>query len=209
MTNKNEVTDKQRNELEKETNMTNAFTTAFEARISTAKAKNSTQQNIDKLTKMRDAFSSQALVKLFEDSNIDASRLQDRAIYASEKVVRFAAQAVEHSVALNNQMMYVVFRTAINCYRHNVTMTRDDAKAACLNTLVSEERKHLVFSRKITVADSTKNAQYQSSVDALLTLNILKQKNANEFEVVLNDLAKALCEKLAIDCEKVETAEAA
>lgn len=183
--------------------MTNSYVTKFNTRIEVAKAKNSTEQNIKLLTNMRDAFTSQALVELFEASQIDADRFS-RAIYASAKVVRFAAQAVNHKIALNNLMMYVVFRTAINCYRNNESMTLDDAKAAVLNTLVTDERKHLVYSRKSIVAESTKNAQYQTSVDALITLNILTKDNEkiNAFKVNMNALASALCEKLEISTEK-------
>lgn len=192
---------------EKVKTMTNSFVAKFNARIEVAKAKNSTQSNIDKLQKMRDAFNNQAMTELFEASQIDAERFM-RAIYASEKVVRFAAQAVNHAYSKNNQMMYVVFRTAINCYRNNESMLLSDAEAACLNTLVSDERKHLIYSRKSLVAESTKNAQSQTSVDALITLNILTKDNEkiNAFKVNFNAIAQALCEKLDIDTSMIEAA---
>jgi hypothetical protein len=189
--------------------MTNAYVTAFEARIVEATRKNASASNIKKLTKMREACSFQSVVALLDAHEIDADRFS-RAIYASEKAVNFVQQAIELNANKLNENTYAIFRTAINCYRHDTVMTKEDARASISRDIVvKDDRKHLVFVRNAIQTVETVNAQHQTSIDALLTLKILTVSNAvkNSYDVHMTDLAQQLCDNLKIDTAKVEIEE--
>jgi len=189
--------------------MTNVYTTAFEARILEAKNKNASSSNIKKLEKMRDACSSVAVVEALMSHDVDAERFS-RAIYASEKAISMIKQSIELDARNINENTYAIFRTALNCYKHDDVMTKEDARASISrDIIVKDERKHLVFVRQIIQTEQTVNAQHQTSIDALVTLNILSvsktHKNAYTFN--MNELSERLCKNFSLDTEKASVSE--
>jgi hypothetical protein len=183
-----------------------AFVAAIDARLVVAQSRNVSSSNYLKLSAMRDAFATSAeLCAVFMQNKIDAT-IFDRAIYAIEKAVKFSAQIVNHKVALNNVMMYCAFRTAINAHVNRTTLHLSDIVACCSSSIkVDDARKSIVYQNSKHVDDSTVKAQHQSSLDALRMLNIIKERSdkRNEYDVNMNALAKALCDKLAIAYEQI------
>lgn len=187
------------------TNETNKYHAALIERIEAAKLDNVREANLTKLQKMRDICAHSEVANMFERCNVDETRFS-RAIYASEKAIRFAALIINHKDALNNVMMHAAFRTAINCYRHDAKLYYRDIEQACsASSEVSDERKHLVYKRKTHKATSTTSAQKQSSLDALKTLNIIKACDVEKdaYIVNLNEIAERLCKLFNIDTTKV------
>ncbi|PZR92278.1 MAG: hypothetical protein DI537_13920 [Stutzerimonas stutzeri] len=188
-------------------NAQTAYVAAIDTRLAVALSRNVSATNAIKLTNMRDAFAtSSELCALFVNNKIDAS-IFERAIYALEKAVKFSAQLVNHKVAHNNVMMYCAFRTAINAHVNRTTLHLSDIVACCSSSIkVDDARKSIVYQNAKHVDDSTVKAQHQSSLDALRMLNIISERKdkRNEYDVNMNALAKALCDKLAISYEQIE-----
>lgn len=189
--------------------MSNVFTTAFEARIETATANEANASNLKKLRMMRDRCANKEFAKLLRASKVDADRFS-RAIYASEKVIKFAYQAIETNVKELNENTYAIFRTALNCAAANVSMTKYDAECAISRDLkVADDKTALVFSRSKIQTAETIAAQSQTSIDALKTLNILADstEQRNAYTINVTELALAIAHKLKIDISAFEQTE--
>lgn len=184
----------------------NKYVEAIEARYAAAVAKNATKRNLDKLMSIRTMLLNNEFAAMLEDAKVDAERIS-RAIYANEKVFKFAHQAIKFDAKSLNENTYAVFRTAINCFRHNVVLTKHMIEASLSRSIeVSEDIKHLVYQRSVILDDTTIAAQSQTSRDALETLNIITQRadNKQAYDVKLTKLARALCKAFNVECTKVE-----
>jgi hypothetical protein len=186
--------------------MTNVFNTAFAARIATAVAKNSTKSNIERLERNQEIVSNQTIETLLTSAKVDASRML-RAMYASFKAFEFVALIVDHKHANNEKNTYAIFRTLINLKREGLDFTKTDAKASISRDYkTTDEKQNVIFVRSAILDEKTVNAQHQTSIDAFVTLNILKERHDKKdtFEIVLNDIAVALANKLEIDISDFE-----
>ncbi|QWY82967.1 hypothetical protein [Rhizobium phage RHph_X66] len=175
-------------------------------RLNAALLNNCSASNEKKLRKLVTMLSNEKLADMLADANVDAERFT-RAMYACEKVVKFASQAVTLNAKDLNENTYAIFRTAINCYRNDAVLTQAMIEASISRDVtVDDSVKHLVYVRNIIQTTETIAAQSQTSRDALLTLNIIKHRHdiKNAFSVDLTALASALCAAFKIDCEKVE-----
>lgn len=189
--------------------MSNKFATAMSARLALAIENNCSASNEKKLKKLVAMLSNERLADMLDAAQIDAERFT-RAMYACEKVVKFASQAVAMNAKDLNENTYAIFRTAINCYRHDIVLTQNMIEASISRDVtVDDSVKHVVYVRNIIQTTETIAAQSQTSRDALLTLNIIKQRHdlKNAYTVELTALAQALCDAFKLDSEKVESDE--
>jgi hypothetical protein len=176
------------------------------ARLATALENNCSASNEKKLRKLVTMLSNEKLASMLEDASVDPERLS-RAMYACEKVVKFASQAVALNAKDLNENTYAIFRTAILCYRHDVALTQVMIEASISKDVsIDDSVMHLVYRRNLIQTAETIAAQSQTSRDALLTLNIISARAdmKNAYSVNLTSLAQALCDTFKLDCEKVE-----
>lgn len=186
--------------------MSNVFATAMTARLATALENNCSASNEKKMRKLVTMLSNEKLASMLEDASVDPERLS-RAMYACEKVVKFASQAITLNAKDLNENTYAIFRTAILCYRHDVALTQVMIEASISRDVaVHDDVKHVVYRRNIIQTAETIAAQSQTSRDALLTLNIIEARAdlKNAYSVNLTTLARALCETFKLETEKVE-----
>lgn len=189
--------------------MSNVYHKAIEARLATAIANDCSASNEKKIRKLSSMLANEKLADMLADANVDADRFT-RAIYACEKVVKFASQAISLQAKDLNENTYAIFRTAINCYRHNVALTQNMIEASISRDItVDDSVKHVVYQRNIIQTAETIAAQSQTSRDALVTLNIIEARAdmKNAYSVNLTTLAQALCDTFKIECEIVESEE--
>ena len=180
--------------------MSNAFIAAIDARIEVAAQRESSVTNIKKLQAMRALFAQADFAALMIDAQVDAERLM-RAIYASEKVVKFAHHAVERIADRVNENAFAAFKTAMQLHAAKLNVTKRDIEASLSKDVaIDDERAKYVYRRNAILDQTTINAQSQQCIDMLKTLNILKSDHARAtfYEVTRNALADKLCEKLNI-----------
>ncbi|OWZ90378.1 hypothetical protein B9J07_27720 [Sinorhizobium sp. LM21] len=186
--------------------MSNVYAINMSARLATAIENDCSASNEKKMKKLVQMLSNERLAEMLTSANVDAERFT-RAIYACEKVVKFASQAVALNAKDLNENTYAIFRTAINAYRHDVVLTQAMIEASISRDLtVDDSVKHCVYARNLIQTTETIAAQSQTSRDALLTLNIIKQRHdlKNAYTVELTELAIALCDAFKLDYAKVE-----
>lgn len=180
----------------------NEYVKALKERIQIAKTKNVSASNEKKMNNMLLMLSSERLCTLLRNAKVNSSAFL-RAIYASEKVVKFATQAIAFDATKLNENTRAIFTTAINCAKNNVEFTKDDACASISKDLkIDENKKAYIFRRNIIQQVSTIAAQSQTSLDALKTLHIISDnaQKKNVYDVNLkNELTKALCKNFNID----------
>lgn len=187
--------------------MSNSFVVAFEARIQTAVAKNSSASNIARMKKCSQIVADARIEALLNASDVNAERLL-RAMYASFKAIELAAFVIDHKDANAEKNTVAVFRSALRCAAANMTFTKRDAECSVSRdqVITDEAKKNVLFQRNVILDEKTIAAQHQSSLDALVTLNILtKRADAKDaYDVHVNELAKALAHKLSIDMSAFE-----
>jgi hypothetical protein len=186
--------------------MSNVYQNAIVARLETALTNNCSASNEKKMRKLAQMLANERLADMLVDANVDAERFT-RAIYACEKVVKFASQAIALNAKDLNENTYAIFRTAINCYKHDIALTQAMIEASISKDYtVDDTVKHVVFVRNIIQTSETVQAQTQTSRDALLTLNIIEARAdmKNAYTVNLTKLAQALCDAFKLDTSKIE-----
>lgn len=186
--------------------MSNIYQNAIAARLATALANNCSASNEKKMRKLETMLSNERLAAMLADANVDAERFT-RAIYACEKVVKFASQAIALNAKDLNENTYAIFRTAINCYRNDIALTQAMIEASISRDVTIDDNvKHVVYRRSIIQTSETIAAQSQTSRDALLTLNIIEARAdmKNAYNVNLTALAQALCDAFKLDASKIE-----
>lgn len=184
----------------------NAYSTALATRISAASAKNSTSSNVARLKRCDAIVSHQQIETLLTRNNVSAERLA-RAMYATFKAVELVAALVDHKSANLEKNTVAILRTLINLKRHDMLFTKADAKASISRDYkTTEDKQNVIFVRSAILDEKTVNAQHQTSIDALLTLNILKEHATTKdtYEINLNEIACALADKLEIDMSDFE-----
>lgn len=189
--------------------MSNVYHNAIIARLATALENNCSASNEKKMRKLSNMLANEKLASMLADANVDAERFT-RAIYACEKVVKFASQAIALNAKDLNENTYAIFRTAINCYKHDIALTQSMIEASISKDYtVDDSVKHVVYVRNLIQTSETVQAQTQTSRDALLTLNIIEARAdmKNAYSVNLTALAQALCDAFKIDATKVEIEE--
>ena len=190
--------------------MSNVYHNAIVARLAIAIENDCSASNEKKMRKLAAMLANEKLAAMLEDANVNADRFT-RAIYACEKVVKFASQAIALSAKDLNENTHAIFKTAINCYRHNIALTQAMIEASISRDVAIDDNvKHVVYRRSIIQTAETIAAQSQTSRDALLTLNIIEARAdmKNAYSVNLTALAQALCDAFKIDSEKVEIEDA-
>lgn len=162
--------------------------------------------NNKKIARFAAMFNNAALCDAMQASEIEATRLT-RAIYASEKVVRFANCAFVSVIKERDfdDNTFAMFKTAMNFLKaqetdETIVLTFADLKCAISKyTIADEKKKALIFRRSAAYdVESTISAQSQTSKDALVTLNILQVASRDTFKINRNAVADALCKKFAI-----------
>ena len=190
----------------------NEYVTVLNERIVEAKKKNACASNIKKLNQLAAMLSSEKLSTFLRNTKVDKS-VFSRAIYATEKVVKFAMQALAFDAHYLNENTYAIFRTAINCAKNNVEFTKEDARASISKDIkISDEKKALVYRRNLIQDVATIAAQSQTSLDALKSLNIIREntEKRNVYNVNLDcDITKQLCKNFDIDLNAKQSNEVA
>jgi hypothetical protein len=182
--------------------MSNEFVEAMSQRIEVAQAKNASAANMKKLHALRAMCANETFAQLLRDSDVSAERL-NRAMYASEKVIKFAFNAVRKTVdfADVNENAFAAFKTAMQLHAAKLDMTKRDAEASISKAVkASDDHAAHVFQRNVILSDDTLAAQSQQVVDMLKTLNILHSDaaRATRYTITRNALADALCKALNI-----------
>jgi hypothetical protein len=186
--------------------MSNEYHSAIVARLSIALTNDCSASNEKKMRKLATMLANEKLADMLAEASVDPDRLS-RAIYACEKVVKFASQAVALNAKDLNENTYAIFRTALLCYRNDAPLTQAMIEASISRDLtVDDSLTHLVYRRAIIQTPETIAAQSQTSRDALLTLNIIEARAdmRNAYTVNLTSLAQALADAFKLDTAKVE-----
>jgi len=152
------------------------------------------------------SLSNETLANLLKQANVKASEFS-KAIYASDKVINFASQAIAFDASRLNEMTYAIFKSAVAFHNNELEFTKQDACAAISSAIkVDDKRKDAILAktrRKLHFTTETIAAQSQTSLSALKSLNILKNsvERRNTYVLNVNDLTKKLCENLNIELE--------
>lgn len=174
--------------------MSNKYYNVFAKRIS---AKQMSASNAKKCAALLARLKSDKLAALLRDSEVDAS-VFDRAIYASEKLIKFVS-IISDSTATVNANMFAAFKTAMLCAANNEALRDSDIDASVSSAVVVDDtRKHLVFQRSKSLTLATEDAQSQQCIDVLRSLNIAKQ-SASASVYVVNRNAIAVAIEQALD----------
>jgi hypothetical protein len=174
----------------------NKFFTAFEAaHVSSAKAATKSESNQKKINAIKNMLAKKQVSAFLNASNVDAACFS-RALYMTEKLTSFAAVAVELDDTLTANVAEA-FKTAMLCAKHNEQLTKRDIEASLLaDVKIDEARAHLVYHRATKISAT---AQVQQVIDMLKSLRIIKEVAKDKFAVTVNDAAKRMIERLAID----------
>lgn len=149
--------------------MTNKYVEAIDARITEATLSAS---NISRLASVRKTLTNDKIVKL-----LDAAKVSEAFAAHNVYEVLKLDNLLKNALAINNlnDMNKYVLLTLFRCVAANETVTVKDCKDACSKSReVSDERKTLVVQNVKHVDEKTVNAQYNSTLNALQSLNILK-----------------------------------
>ena len=185
--------------------LTNEYVKVLNARYERAKNNNVSNSNAKKFERLLLLLSKSSLCELLRINKVDAT-IFSRALYASEKIIKFALQAVEFNDRDVNENTFAIFRTAINYAKDNQEFTKFDACVAISKnfTLDDKKKQKLVHQRNIIQVQSTIAAQTQTSLAALEALNIIKKSSERHNAYVVNldsDITKRLCHNFNIDLE--------
>lgn len=137
--------------------------------------------------------------KLLTDANVDVSRFNSRAIYATEKCVKIvhAIAKDETSASDLNANAFAAFKTAIVRAEKDQKITSDDLRAS-LSKDFKHDKKREIYRRDAILSASTLNAQSQQVIDMLKTLRVMKETAKNVFEIdTENAIFKRAKERLA------------
>ncbi len=165
--------------------MSNVYSSAI-VTLSNAKEYNAAnRKKIQKLILLaNDTRTSDAL----SANNVDATRFNARALYATEKCVKIVYEATRDtlSIADLNENAFAAIKCAILASEADENLTKADIEASILaDCKVDDARKHLVYQRKAKISAV---AQVQQCIDMLKTLNIVKEVARNTFAVQSSDL---------------------
>jgi hypothetical protein len=177
--------------------MTNAYITAIDARVNENKLSAS---NVSRLKSVCKTLADARVLKLLESAKVSTDFAQQN-VYAILKLENLLSNAVKlHK--LNDMNKYVLL-TAIKCDAASETITVTDCKNACSKSrVVADDRRALTVQNVKHVDEKTVNAQYNSTLNALKALNILKSvaRESKETHFAIdakNAIFKALQKQIA------------
>lgn len=180
----------------------NAYVAAIETRIALAKSENKlSASNVKKLETAKARLSNDKLVAFLEKNEVTTD-FANKNVYMIEKLVNYVMNANALSSDFNEMNKYI-FLTAKRCAEEKETMTLKDAQDACSSDrLIDDTRKHLVVQRRAIASADTVKAQHNSSMSALIELNILKSvaRDSREKHFAVNaknTIYKALVKNLS------------
>lgn len=163
--------------------------------LSNAKEYNATNKR--KIEKLILLANDERVADALKANNVETSRFNARALYATEKCVKIVYEATRDvlSIADLNENAFSAIKCAILCKENDAHMLKSDIESAILSECkVSAEREHLIYARKTKISAT---AQVQQCVDMLKTLNIVKEVARNTFEVQDSALLDTFTEKFA------------
>lgn len=158
----------------------NKFKSAIKT-LSTAKEYN--KANAKKIQKLILLANDERVVDALTQNNVDATRFNARALYATEKCVKIVYEATRDtlSIADLNENAFAAIKCAILAAEHGENLTKADIEASILSDVkVDPKRAHLVYQRKAKISAV---AQVQQVIDMMKTLNVAKETARGIFEV--------------------------
>jgi hypothetical protein len=183
---------------------------AFEARkeYEIAHGKDASANIHKTLSKVRKSMTRDVVATCLLASNVDADfinasvRASNRFnVYAIEKVDNIACALLKAESV--NHYTRAILATALAFEKNDLVMTRDEARSACSLALKVKDakREKLVSKYKKHIDASTASTQSSSSLEALVTFNILarsKDDQGNDtFKTIDNEATRALIERLS------------
>lgn len=191
------------------TNYVVALNAAFDSRAAFEQNKNEANDNIQKTLKdLRKSMTRESVASVLLASNIsaefinDANRVDSKFnVYAAQKVDNIACYLLK-AESLNHYTL-AILRSLLSLEKHELQLTQDDAKSACTleMKLKDAKREKLLIKYQKHVAISTANTQSSSSLEALVTFNVLKRARNAENETVFtlcdNDATREIIARLA------------
>jgi hypothetical protein len=153
-----------------------------------AKAKEYNAANRKKIQKLQLLASDARVLDALSDNNVEATRFNARALYATEKCVKIVYEATRDTVSIAdlNENAFAAIKCAILASEAKEHMTKADIESAILaDCKISDARKHLVYERATKISAV---AQVQQCIDMLHTLNIVKTVARNTYEVAESKL---------------------
>ena len=186
-----------------------ALIAAFDSRASFEASKNASNENIQKtLRDLLKSISRDSVCTVLQASNVNAAFINESIrvdskfnVYAAQKVDNIACY-MNKAEALNHYTL-AILKTLLSLEKNEMKLTQEDAKSACtleMKLKDAKREKHIVKYAK-HVAISTANTQSSSSLEALVTFNVLQRSKDSENNTVFvladNDTAKALIERIS------------
>lgn len=155
------------------------------------------EANKKKIAKLILLANNRATYETLIANNVDSKRFDARALYATEKCVKFAHAMSQETVSAADieKNVFAVMKTATNAAAAKEAFTKADIESALLASCkVSEERAHIVFQRanKIDAA-----AQVQQCIDVLKTMSIVTETARNVFTTTDSAILQQFAEKFA------------
>lgn len=176
-----------------------SYVAAIDARL---KAKEFSASNTDKMRNYQKRVSFAAVATMLDAASLDA-KCFDKNIYAIDKALDFAEFAAgSKTIAKFNEMNSAIFRTAMLHEKAETPFTRNDAFNSCSAHIAIKDadKKKIMYQRSQNCSESTCNAQSQSTISAMLDLNMIEHVAKDAFRVKKsNVIVKAICKLLAID----------
>jgi hypothetical protein len=160
--------------------MTNVYTTAI-ANVLNDRSMNAT--NRKKMQALQIKAARADVAQMLTDANVDASRFDKRAMYATVKCINFVA-AICQNVCSSDDFeanSFVTFKTAILCADASENMRFSDIESAILaDVKIDATREHLIYQRKVKISA---DAQTQQCRDMLKSLNVIREVAKNTFAI--------------------------
>lgn len=169
-------------QTEKDNQMTkaNAYASAVKK---LSKEKEYNAANTRKIQSLILLANDERVVNALSENNVDATRFNARALYATEKCIKIVYEATRDELSITdvNENAFAAIKCAILAAQHDEKLTKADIEGSILaDVKVPKDREHVVFQRKAKISAT---AQVQQVIDMLKTLNVVKEVARNVFEV--------------------------
>lgn len=164
--------------------MANVYSQALAA---IASDRNLSNTNRKKASALALIATNEPVHKLLAAASVNPSRFSARALYASEKVIKFVAAVSqdEASASAFNENALATFKTIVLSVEKGETkVTFDMLRAALSKDIVAPKgTAERIFRRQGILSPGTLNAQSQQCRDMLLTLGVAKETAKGVFEI--------------------------
>jgi hypothetical protein len=147
---------------------------------------NEREMNASNVKKMRSVALLAARASVAEmllSAEISASRFDKRAMYATEKCVKFVAAITKESSSVDDFELnsFVTFKTILNAIDAKENLLFSDIQQCILiSHKVDTKRAHIIYARRTKIDAS---AQVQQCIDMLKTLNVIRETAKNVFAI--------------------------